>query len=168
MAMTAAALQLKAACDAAYDANMQSCSNAVWDVIKAVWKKDEPYRTANDLITEMTAKWSDVDIELGYSLANLGKVVVGGKTAVPNGHVVVIYPGSKILNGGYQYYWPKTKTYLTLTGKDLYPRALSTSISFGRTNAWPGTMSKGDKTVWDPWGSDTAFADVTFWTPQLT
>ena len=167
MAMTAAALQLKAACDAAYDANLKSCSNAVWDVIKAIWKKDEPFRAANQLIKEMTTNWSEVDIEHGYSLANLGKVVVGGKTATPNGHVVVIYPGSKILNGGYQYYWAKGKKYLTLTGTDLYPRALSTSISFGRANAWPGTMSKGDKTVWDPWGSDDAFEDVSFWTPKL-
>jgi hypothetical protein len=28
---------------------------------------------------------------------------------------------------------------------------------------WPGTMSKGDKTAWDPWGSDETFKDVKFY-----
>lgn len=40
----------------------------------------------------------------------------------------------------------------------LYPLAMSTSVG-----SWPGAMSKGDKTVWDPWGNDDRFAEVKFW-----
>lgn len=40
-----------------------------------------------------------------------------------------------------------------------YPPAMSTSLG-----SWPGAMSDGDKTVWDPWGTDAAFAKVRFWT----
>jgi hypothetical protein len=31
---------------------------------------------------------------------------------------------------------------------------------------WPGTLSKGDKTVWDPWADNKKFAQVEFWTPS--
>jgi hypothetical protein len=39
-----------------------------------------------------------------------------------------------------------------------YPPAMSTSLG-----SWPGAMSRGDKTVWDPWANDTKFESVKFW-----
>jgi len=102
-----------------------------------------------------------VTLDDGYAAANAGAVVVGGKKETGHGHVILIYPGDKIMNGGYQYFWAKGKKYLTLPGKALYPRCLSTSLG-----SWPGALSCGDKTVWDPWGNDEKFKLVSFWTPK--
>ncbi len=61
---------------------------------------------------------------------------------------------------------------MTLSGKKKYPLCMSTSIGYkpGETDlkkqGWPGAMSKGDKTVWDPWGNDDKFAKVKFWAPK--
>ena len=41
-----------------------------------------------------------------------------------------------------------------------FPPAMSTSLG-----SWPGAMSDGDKTVWDPW-ANASFASVKFWTPK--
>jgi hypothetical protein len=86
-------------------------------------------------------------------------VVVGGLKATTNGHVIVIYPGASIDSGGYEYSYKGKPQTLRSHGK--YPPAMSTSLG-----AWPGAMSDGDKTVWDPWGTDAAFAKVKFWTPK--
>ena len=153
-----AVAKLKGACDAAYDANKDSCSHAVMQVIRAVLDPGMAHLNANGLIEYMNSNWTEVILDDGHYLANLGHVVVGGKKETGNGHVIVIYPGDKILNGGYQYYWAKGKKNLTLKGTVYYPRALSTS-----SGSWPGAMSKGDKTVWDPWGTDKTFAAVRFW-----
>jgi hypothetical protein len=162
MADTAAAVKkLTDACDAAYSANAASCSNAVWDVIKAVYDPKQEYRQANALVDWMTINWSEVTVEDGYSAANQGAIVVGGKKETTHGHVILIYPGTKILNGGYQYYWAAGKKYLTMPRKTLYPRCLSTS-----QGSWPGAMSDGDKTVWDPWANDDKFDLVSFFTPK--
>lgn len=155
--------RLKGACDEAYDLYPDSCSHAAWHVIKTAGNAPEPYRTANELIGVMNTTWAEVELGFGLSLANLGKIVVGGKSEFNHGHVVVIYPGDKIYNGGYQYFWKKGNKYLTMPRKDLYPRCLSTSIG-----SWPGAMSKGDKTVWDPWADNQKFSEVRFWTPSLT
>jgi hypothetical protein len=153
--------QLKDACDRAYDSNLMSCSNAVWDVIKSLVNPDEKYRQANDFIDYWDANWKSVSLEEGFGLANQGVLVVGG-LQVPggHGHVIAIYPGPKIPNGGYQYFYKKANKYLNLTSTGIYPKALSTSLS----RAWPGTLSKGDKTVWDPWAKDETFKQVEFWT----
>lgn len=152
---------LKKACDKAYDSNKTSCSNAIWDVIREIGDKNETYRVANVLLDHMKANWQSVSLEEGFKLANLGVLVVGGAKADPNGHVIAIYPGEKVTNGGYPYYYEKEKKYLTLKGNKQLPRCLSTSKS-----TWPGAMSKGDKTVWDPWGNDLKFSQVKFYTPK--
>jgi hypothetical protein len=162
MADTAAAVaELKKACDAAYAANQTSCSNAVWDVIKAVHDPKQEYRQANALVDWMTITWSTVTLDDGFLAANQGAVVVGGKKETTNGHVILIYPGAKILNGGYQYYWAAGKKTMTMPRKDSYPPCLSTSMG-----AWPGAKSSGDKTVWDPWANDAKFELVSFFTPK--
>jgi hypothetical protein len=108
--------------------------------------------------------WKAVSPDDGLQLANKGIVVGGGlKKSGGHGHVIVIYPGDKKASGGYSYTYKDKKTGKPLTdtlrSHGNYPRALSTSIG-----TWPGAMSKGDKTVWDPWASDDVFADVKFWT----
>jgi hypothetical protein len=159
--LDAAAQKLKAACDNAYDSNASSCSNAVWDVVKAIVNPDEPYRQANKLIDYLSVNWTEVDLDKSYELANTGVVVVGGAKASPNGHVIVVYPGDKKGNGGYNYFWKKGNKNMILKATGIYPRGMSTSMG-----SWPGAKSRGDKTVWDPWGSDDAFDDVQFWTPK--
>jgi hypothetical protein len=152
---------LKAAADAAYDKNPDSCSNAVWDVLRAIDDPKTPYRTANTLIDYMVANWTEVSVDKAAELANAGVVVVGGKKEKTNGHVVIVYPGVAQASGGYA---------VTIRGKQMlqrshgkFPPVMSTSIN----KNWPGTMSRaGEKTVWDPWGDDTRFAEVKFWTPN--
>jgi hypothetical protein len=161
----AAVAQLKAACDRAYDNNLHSCSNAVYDLIKELVNPGETYRQANEFIDYWDENWKSVSLEEGFGLANRGIVVVGGlKVLGGHGHVIAIYPGTKIPNGGYQYFYKPANKYLTLKPTGTYPRALSTSIS----TTWPGTMSKGDKTVWDPWAKDDAFSNVEFWAPPAS
>lgn len=152
---------LKVACDNAYDKNPKSCSHAVWDVIKDRVNPSETYRQANTLIAHMTANWTKVTLDEGHKLAQEGTVVVGGLIGTANGHVIVIYPGDKIESGGYTYLYKKTGKDLEMKTHGKYPRCMSTSIG-----SWPGAMSNGDKTVWDPWANDTTFKDVAFWTPK--
>jgi len=160
-ALNEKAKKLAEACDAAYLANKESCSNAVTAVIQAVHDPKYVHRQANTLVDWMRINWSEVVLEDGFLAANQGVVVVGGKQETnANGHVVVIYPGEKIFNGGYQYFWKKGNKFLTMPGKAKYPRCMSTS-----KGSWPGAMSCGEKTVWDPWGDDKKFELVGFWTP---
>lgn len=167
MSLSSEAMRLKTACDAAYVANPTSCSNAVWDVIKGLVNEDEPFRNANGLVDFMTASWKAVTLDDGFDLANKGTVVVGGtKNTKGHGHVIVIYPGPKKPAGGYSYWYKKANKYVLLPPKGLYPLALSTSIGASSSLDWPGVMSCGDKTVWDPWGDDPRFAEVHFWTPK--
>src|ERR1700689_3791638 len=157
--------KLKEVWDWAYENNMNSCSNAVWDLIKALVNPGEKYQQANDLIDYWDDNWKSVSLEDGFKLANQGVVGVGG-LQVPggNGHVIAIYPGTKIPNGGYQYFYKKGNKYLVLPTSGMYPRALSTSMS----RKWPGTLSKGDKTVWDPWADNDKFEQVEFWAPPAS
>jgi hypothetical protein len=158
---------LKSACDRAYVANKASCSNAVWDVIKDLVNPEEPFRNANAMVDYMSISWKGVSLDDGFDLANAGTVVVGGlKNPKGHGHVIVIYPGPKKPAGGYSYWYKKSQKYILLPPKGLYPRAMSTSIAATSSLAWPGTLSCGDKTVWDPWGDDDTFDDVKFWTPK--
>jgi hypothetical protein len=152
---------LKVACDNAYDQYPDSCSHAVWSIIRARVNPAEEHRQANAMITYLTTAWKTVTLDEGYTLANTGKVVVGGLEGTTHGHVIVIYPGDKIESGGYDYYYKKQEKMLKMRSHGKYPPALSTSIG-----SWPGAMSKGDKTVWDPWANDAVFAKVQFWTPK--
>jgi hypothetical protein len=153
--------KLLKACNAAYEANKTSCSHAVTSVIQAVHDADYVHQQANSLVDWMTVNWTEVSLDDGYAAAMRGAVVVGGKKEPTNGHVIVIYPGAKILNGGYQYFWKKGQKYMMMPRKTLYPPCMSTSIG-----EWPGAMSCGEKTVWDPWANDAKFELVLFWTPQ--
>lgn len=93
MANEDAVSKLKAAADAAYDKNPNSCSNAVWDVLRAVVDPKTPYRTANALVDDVAANWEEVSVDKATELASQGVVVVGGKKEPTNGHVIVLYPG---------------------------------------------------------------------------
>ncbi len=62
--------QLQAACDNAYIKSPKSCSNAVWDVIRAMVNPDEPYRTANTLVDYLDKNWTEVTLDKGFELAN--------------------------------------------------------------------------------------------------
>lgn len=166
-ANTATAVEaLKGACDEAYGKYGNSCSHAVWFVLQKRIDPDSKYLEANQIVDFFIgdSAWKEVTVDEGWNLAQQGIVVVGGlKNPGGHGHVIVIYPGQKIDSGGYLYTYKDKKTGQMKTDKlrshGLYPRALSTSIG-----SWPGAMSKGDKTVWDPWGSDDTFEDVKFWT----
>src|SRR5688572_9520071 len=102
--------KLQDACDAAYTAHKTSCSHAVTAIIHALHDPKYTHQQANPLVDWLRVNWSEVSLEDGFSAANLGAVVVGGKKEdATNGHVIVIYPGDKIYNGGYQYYWKAGK-----------------------------------------------------------
>jgi hypothetical protein len=153
-----AVTKLKKACDDAYD-KTHDCSHSVWAVMQALIDKDEPYRVANTLIQLLTtskSSWKEVGLDDGWELANQGVLVIGGLSANPNGHVIVIYPGDKIDSGGYLSMYAGKMQKVRSHG--LYPRCMSQSKA-----AFPGTRSRGDKTVWDPWANDTTFADVQYW-----
>lgn len=159
--------ELQKACDEAYDypPAANSCSDAVWYVVQKLINKQEPKRTANDWIDYMSGSddWREVTIDEGWKLANQGKVVIGGKKETGHGHVILIYPGDKIGGGGYKYnYYNKVKKKneeLTMGVHGMLPRALSRSMG-----PWPGAVSDGDKSIYDPWAREDAFAQVKFWT----
>ncbi len=148
---------LKAACHAAYRAHPGSCSNAVHAIVVHLVDPDFTYQPANAMIDTLRGSWTAVDAEAAGALAARGEVVVGGRKDTPNGHVIIVYPGAPKPCGGYCAVDRKGDEY-TLPAKGSYPLAMSTSLGH-----WPGAMSDGDKTVWDPWGSDKAFASVGFW-----
>lgn len=150
---------LKTACQEAYKAHPQSCSHAVNAVIRAMHDFTEtewPQKQANLLIDYLVANWVEVNLEQAYELAQAGSVVVGGKKEDNHGHVIVVFPGPKKGRGGYSYTRKGEVLQVRVAGS--YPLAMSTSIG-----SWPGAMSNGDKTVWDPWGNDDAFDAVRFW-----
>ena len=149
--------KLKQACDAAYALHPHSCSHAVWHVIKQ-YLPNQPWMNANALVEHLRgqAHWKVVASGQVGRLAREGVLVVGGKTESSNGHVIVVYPGGDLPAGGYTY--TKNGKTETLRTRGSYAPAMSTS-----QGAWPGAMSKGDKTIWDPWANDAKFAQVTFW-----
>lgn len=148
---------LKAACDEAFDAFPNSCSHAVWHVVKK-YIPDQPYLTANALVVhlENNHHWEEVQIHDVARLANNGVLVIGGAADYSHGHVIVAYPGKPKFDGGYHY---NSKNGKLVLAKDhsVYPLAMSTSM--GR---WPGAKSRGDKTVADPWPQEQ-FKKVRFW-----
>jgi hypothetical protein len=117
----------------------------------------------------MTATWDNVSLEDGFALANQGVVVVGGlANSQGHGHVIVIYPGTKIPGGGYTYWYPKTNKFEFCSHLVCFPGALSTRYgsAVAMPRDWPGSLSCGDKTVWDPWGRNDLFDQVEFFTPK--
>lgn len=148
---------LKAACDEAFYTYPDSCSHAVWQVIRK-YIPDQPYLTANHLLQILgsSPKWQEVQIHELAQLANDGVLVIGGAAEASHGHVIAVYPGQPKSHGGYHYLDRKGKPTL-LASYGIYPLAMSTSMS-----TWPGAKSNGDKTVADPWSRDK-FKKVRFW-----
>ena len=156
-ASRAAAATLKAACHAAYRAHPGSCSNAVHEIVSHLVDPGFVCQPANAMIDALRRTWTAIDADTAGALAARGEVVVGGRKGSPNGHVIIVYPGAPKPRGGYAAVGRDGSEHmLPLEGS--YPLAMSTSLG-----KWPGAMSDGDKTVWDPWGSDAAFAGVGFW-----
>lgn len=148
---------LKGRCDEAFAKFPNSCSHAVWHVIKG-YIPTQPYLTANGLIHALFTDpgWQEVQVyELG-KLANEGVLVVGGLIAPSHGHVIVVYPGTPKSSGGYHYTNRKTGKMDEARSLGVYPLAMSTSMG-----SWPGARSKGDKTIIDPWPN--SFDKVRFW-----
>lgn len=152
---------LKVACDNAYDQYPDSCSHAVWSVIRACVNANEPHRQANAMIDYMTGNWQETTVDDGHTAAKTGTVVVAGLKGTSHGHVIVLYPSDKIESGGYEYFYAKLNKNIPMRSHGKFPPCLSTSIG-----SWPGAMSKGDKSVWDPWANDAIFATVKFWKPK--
>jgi cell wall-associated NlpC family hydrolase len=115
-----------------------------------------PQIDANGLIKHMQDNWTELTEADAQKTADAGTFVVAGK-ANPggSGHVVVVMPGGMVPAGGY-----KDRKGNDLPKKGLYARACSTTIS---SNPWPGTISTGDKSVFDSWYSNLG---VKFWTPK--
>lgn len=89
------------------------------------------------------------------TLATAGALIVGGSEGAPNGHVIVVYPGSPKASGGYAY-THGTKA-LIMHSHGIYALAMSRSMG-----SWPGAKNDGDKTIWDPWAGP-GFNKVRFW-----
>ena len=149
--------KLKSVANEAYSLYPNSCSHAVWHVIKQ-YIPDRVYVTANPLLLylECDPRWKRVKVDELEKYANEGLLIIGGLAETPNGHVVVVYPGKAKMAGGYQF----TQGGKVQTVRARGPYALVMSRSMGN---WPGGMSKGDKTVLDPWGSNEKFSKVRFW-----
>ena len=158
-----AAKKLKSAADEAYTLHPKSCSHAVVHVMKKYIPGQE-FANANDLLLhlELNPRWLRVTVGELEKYANEGALTVGGLAELPNGHVVVVYPGKAKMAGGYTYKNKKTGKIETVGPRGPYALVMSTSMS-AQPDPWPGSMSKGDKTVWDPWGNNEKFSKVVFW-----
>ncbi|QYE32979.1 hypothetical protein KZX46_02170 (plasmid) [Polymorphobacter sp. PAMC 29334] len=139
------AKKLAAAGAAGYRAFPNDCSHSIWSMLRSLGQ-DEPYRTANTLMTHLQSKdsgWHQVTVQQAGELANHGVVVVGGLASQSgSGHVVMVMPGPP----------------LPSSSEGSFPRSAS-----GAASSWPGAHSSGEKTVRDPW-SRPDWARVTFWT----
>ncbi|GFO60220.1 hypothetical protein GMST_25450 [Geomonas silvestris] len=150
--------KLRAACQAAFQKYPDSCSTAVWHVIRQ-YRPSQPYLMANDLLDALGSSpdWQEVPLNHVSTVANEGGVVVGGLKEPGHGHVAVVYPGEEKLNGGFTYISKKTGKPVEAAATGTYPLAMSTTMG-----AWPGAKSNGDKTVRDPWPAEK-FKAVQFW-----
>lgn len=148
---------LKGRCDEAFAKHPNSCSHAVWHVIKG-YLPTQPYLTANALVTTLFTdpRWQEVQVFEVGRLANEGVLVVGGIIEHNHGHVIVVYPGPPKSSGGYYYADRKTGKKEEARSLGVYPLVMSTSMG-----TWPGARSNGDKTIIDPWPN--SFRRVRFW-----
>lgn len=148
--------KLKNAENEAYSLYPKSCSHAVWHVIKQ-YVPDQPYNVANALLLQLQcdARWKQAGIAELEKLANEGTLIVGGLAEAWHGHVIVVYPEPAKPAGGFVIK-KDGKTLLTQR-KGNFALAMSTSLG-----TWPGAMSKGDKTIRDPWGRDDIFSRSNF------
>ncbi|MBJ6724525.1 hypothetical protein [Geomesophilobacter sediminis] len=150
--------KLKLASDEAFVLYPKSCSHAVWYVIKQ-YNPDQPYLVANDLVEMISSSpdWEEVSLSELSALANRGTLVVGGAKERVHGHVITVYPGDEKPRGGYFFLSSKSGKTSFMREDGMYARAMSTS-----RGGYAGAISKGDKTVRDPWGG-LAFKEVRFW-----
>jgi hypothetical protein len=124
---------LKEILDQAFDQDdaKHSCSHFVWHAIQG-FKPDQPYMSANTLVRALAhspTEWEEIAITESRrmaDLANKGVLIVGGAEASPNGHVIVVYPGTLIESGGYSYQYGGKTTMMVSHG--LYARAMSRSM----------------------------------------
>jgi hypothetical protein len=147
-------------CQDAFQLFPHDCSHAVWHVISQ-YNPNQPYMQANDLVSQLSRSvdWKEVQLSELSRLANQGALIIGGLQAAPYGHVIVVYPGAEKPKGGYFYIKKGTEEKRMSPQSGMYARAMSTSIS---KNPFPGTLSRGEKTVRDPWSAQD-FKQVKFW-----
>lgn len=151
--------KLKTACSEAFFRYPHSCSHAVWYVLQQ-YIPSQPYLAANQLLHYIESKpdhWREVRLSELSKLASDGNLIVGGAVELPNGHVIVVYPGSEKFSGGYFFKDKVTGKSINAQPYGMYALAMSTSMG-----NWPGAISNGDRTVFDPWGSKK-FKGVKFW-----
>lgn len=154
-----AVTRLAGACHEAFRLYPNSCSHAVFHVIKQ-YKPTQPFMTANQLVHDLARnpEWREVSVQELASYANQGELIVGGlEEQRGHGHVVAVFPGHEAPAAGYDYTNRAGESVL-LRRRGSYARVMSTSMGH-----WPGAKSNGEKTVWDPWGNDDQFKKVRFW-----
>jgi hypothetical protein len=155
---------LDSACQLAHVKAQGNCSGAV-RIIAHEMGVELPDYDANHLIdyfNDSAQGWVAISAQDAQDAADSDRLVVAGKKATPNGHVVVVMPGRMKASGGYQYTDRKTGKLQTAANHGTYPRSCSTA-----KGGWPGGISKGEKTVFDAWGNMDAYAGVKYWTPHL-
>ena len=163
MANDDAVSKLKAAADAAYDKNPDSCSNAVWDVLRGRGGHEDPLPHGQRAGRLHGGELGRGQRRQGHRTRQPGRRGGGRKEGGrQRPRPSIRLPGTAQNSGGYAVAAKDGKSRVQRShGK--YPPAMSTSIN----KRWPGAMSRaGDKTVWDPWGDDAQFALVKFWTPK--
>lgn len=151
--------KLKAACSDAFSKYPHSCSHAVWHVLQQ-YIPSQPYLAANQLLHYIESKpddWREVKLHELSKLASDGNLIVGGAVELPNGHVIVVYPGNEKFSGGFIFKDKVTGKSMNAKPYGMYALAMSTSMG-----SWPGARSNGVRTVFDPWGSKK-FKEVKFW-----
>lgn len=150
--------KLEKACHQAFKTYPDSCSHAVWYVIKQ-YDPGQKQMKANDLIKflKKSSKWKLVNSSEVGKLANEGVLVVGGKLETGHGHVIVVHPGKPKKSGGYDYLNKKTGKIEKYPPQGVFPLAMSTSMS----RHWNGTISDGTLTIVDSWPNK--FHIVRFW-----
>ena len=152
--------KLNDACVGAAAHNSGNCSGTVRAVAHTMGY-DLPVLSANGLIDYFNnAKngWKTVNETDAQKSADDGGLVVAGKKAASNGHVVVVMPGGKIKSGNYSYKDKKTGKLQKAANHGFYPRACSTAMG-----GWPGGISTGDKSVFDSWGNIAEYKGVKYW-----
>lgn len=153
----AAAQTLIAVAHQAYTLYPKNCSGSVHYIITQLVDPNAPYLLANQLMQWLASPangWRQVTLKEASDLANQGKVVVGGLAQTGgHGHVVIVLLGQWKMSGGY------LARGQVMPSSGMYPLAMSTSLG-----PWPGAVSDGTKTVFDPWGDRRTFQKVSFWT----
>ena len=100
--------QLQAA-KTAYAFDPNDCNVAVWKYLQLTGQTINgtdpkgPAPLANDMLDRLAAAgsgWREVSLEDGITLANHGKVVIGGEKEPDHGHVVAMLPGPLQKAGG--------------------------------------------------------------------